>query len=44
MRALYLMLCSSLFLFGCHKQAVLEQPELSSTLHPVDTSQAPGLV
>ena len=44
MRSFYLILCSSLFLFGCHKQAVLEQPELSSTLHPVDTSQAPGIV
>ena len=44
MRSLCLMLCSSLFLFGCHKQVVLEQPELSSTLDPVNTYQAPGLV
>ncbi|TCB35690.1 DUF2846 domain-containing protein [Acinetobacter sp. ANC 4910] len=44
MRSFYLILCSSFFLFGCHKQVVLEQPELSSTLHPVDTSQAPGMV
>ncbi|AXY57857.1 DUF2846 domain-containing protein [Acinetobacter chinensis] len=43
MRGLYVVMCSSLVLFGCHGKSSVEQsPQLTSTLKSVDTEKKPG--
>ena len=44
MRGVCIAVCASVILWGCHGKTTIEQAQVTSTLKPIDTEHAPGMI